>query len=418
MSNVNPMPREEGLDHTLSLAREGYLYIPNRRHSFNSDIFETRLLGKKAICMGGTEAAELFYDEEKFMRQGAAPNRALQTLFGAKGVQTLDGPEHKRRKEMFMSLMSRERIEELIHLIRKEWESEVSKWEGMDQVILYKEVQEILCRAACQWAGVPIQENDIKERTKEFGSLFESVAAIGPNHWLGRAARNNVEKWIGELIEEVRNHNLKPLENTALHAFSWHRDLAGNLLDTEVVAVEVVNIIRPIIAISIFINFTALAIHQYPDKKAKIQSSDEKYTEMFVQEVRRFYPFFPFIAAKVKKDFIWKGYKFDVDTLTLLDLYGTNHDPTLWDNPGLFNPERFSKWKGGPFSFIPQGGGDYLTGHRCAGEWITVEVMKAVVDQLINKMEYRVPEQDVSFSLVSMPSIPASKFVINHVKRK
>ncbi|MCJ8008715.1 cytochrome P450 [Lederbergia wuyishanensis] len=416
MSNVNPMPKEEGLDHTLSFAREGYMYIPNRRHSFNSNIFETRLLGKKAICMGGKEAAELFYDNEKFMRQGAAPNRVLQTLFGAKGVQTLDGTEHKHRKEMFMSLMSHERIEQLIILLRKEWESTVTRWEGMNEVVLYEEVKEILCRVACEWAGVPIQEDEIKSRSKEFGSLFESVAAIGPNHWLGRTARNNIEKWIIGLVEEVRNQELESTENTALHQFSWHRDLEGNLLDAEVAAVEVVNIIRPIIAISIFINFTALAIHQFPEAKAKLQSSGEKYTEMFIQEVRRFYPFFPLVAARVKKDFIWNGYTFDAGTLTLLDLYGTNHDPTIWDNPGLFNPDRFSEWEGSPFSFIPQGGGDYLTGHRCAGEWITVEVMKAVVDQLINRMEYNVPEQDLSFSLVSMPSMPASKFVINHVK--
>lgn len=53
MSDMNSIPREEGLDHSLSLMKEGYLYISNRRQSFNSDIFETRLFGKKAICMGG-----------------------------------------------------------------------------------------------------------------------------------------------------------------------------------------------------------------------------------------------------------------------------------------------------------------------------------------------------------------------------
>jgi hypothetical protein len=52
---------------------------------------------------------------------------------------------------------------------------------------------------------------------------------------------------------------------------------------------------------------------------------------MFVQEVRRFYPFFPFVAAVVKKDFTWKGFEFKEGTLTFLDLYGTNHDPEVWE---------------------------------------------------------------------------------------
>ena len=142
----------------------------------------------------------------------------------------------------------------------------------------------------------------------------------------GRNARNQVEKWLEGLIDEVRYGKVNPPENTALYRFAWHRDLEGNLLDIKIVAVEVINILRPIVAIAIFINFIALAVHQYPHEREKLKSADEKYAQMFVQEVRRFYPFFPFVAALVKKDFTWNGYKFEEGTLTFLDLYGTNRD--------------------------------------------------------------------------------------------
>lgn len=418
MSDINQMPREEGIDHSLSLMREGYMYILNRRHSFNSGIFETRLLGKKAICIGGNGAAEVFYDTEKFKRKNAAPNRAAQTLFGKKGVQALDGQNHKHRKEMFMSIMSPDKLKKLTDITKKQWELAVDKWEQMDKVILYEEAQEIMCRIACQWAGVPVQENEVKRLTKDLGAMFESVAKVGPNHWLGRNARNHVEKWVGEIIDKVRDGKVNPPENSALHRFVWHRDLEGNLLDTETAAVEVINILRPIVAIAIFINFTALALHHFSEERKKLESHDEKYAQMFVQEVRRFYPFFPFVVALVKKDFTWNGYKFEEGTLTLLDLYGTNHDPEIWENPDLFSPDRFAKWKGSPFGFIPQGGGDYFMGHRCAGEWVTIEVMKVSLDYLANQMEYEVPNQDLSYSLVSMPSIPHSKVVLKNVKRK
>ncbi|CUX31589.1 Fatty-acid peroxygenase [Clostridium sp. C105KSO13] len=46
MLNTRQIPKEEGIDHSLGLMREGYMYILNRRRSFNSDVFETRLLGK------------------------------------------------------------------------------------------------------------------------------------------------------------------------------------------------------------------------------------------------------------------------------------------------------------------------------------------------------------------------------------
>lgn len=326
---LNAMPREEGFDHSLSLMREGYMYILNRRRSFNSDVFETRLLGKKAICMGGKEAAEVFYDPEKFQRKGAAPNRAIQTLFGKNGVQALDGKTHKHRKEMFMSIMSRDELSRLTEITKKQWEVAIAEWEQMNEVGLYEETKEVLCRTACEWAGVPVREEAIKNLTKDLGAMFESAGAVGPNHWLGRNARNNVEMWMGKLIEKVRQGTVTPPENTALYRFSWHRELNGNFLDTETVAVEVINILRPIVAIAIFINFVALAVHHYPEEREKLQSGDENYAEMFIQEVRRFYPFFPFILALVKKDFSWKGYQFEEGTLTLLDLYGTNHDPKI-----------------------------------------------------------------------------------------
>ena len=414
----NAMPREEGVDHTLNLLREGYLYILNRRRSFHSNVFETRLLGKKAICMGGKEAAELFYDTEKFKREGAAPNRLVQTLFGKKAIQTLDGESHEHRKGMFMSLMSPDNLNRLKKILNEQWEDAARKWEKKDQVIFYEEVQQILCLAACRWAGVPVPEEGIEQLTNDLGAMYESPAALGPNHWKGRKARNRVEKWVQELVGQVRDGQINPSEQTALHTFAWQRDLDGELLDPEIVSVEVINILRPIVAISIFVNFTMLALHHYPEEKKKLILDDGKYVTMFIQEVRRYYPFFPLVAARVKKDFVWNDYMFEKNTLTCLDLYGTNHDPEVWENPDLFNPNRFAEWEGSPFGFIPQGGGEYLMGHRCAGEWVTIEIMKESLNYLMNGMDYDVPDQDLSYSMVSIPSIPHSKIIIQNIKRK
>jgi len=288
----------------------------------------------------------------------------------------------------------------------------------MDKVFFYEETKEMMCQIACEWSGVPVQENEIKNLTNDLGAMFESAGAVGPNHWMGRNARNSVEKWIGEIIEKVLNGTLIPPENTALYIFAMHRDSEGNFLDTVTTAVEVINILRPIVAIAIFINFILLALHHYPEEKEKLKSGDEKYTQKFIQEVRRFYPFFPFAMALVKKDFTWNGYKFEEGTLTLLDIYGTNHDPKIWENPDLFYPNRFAKWDGNPFDFIPQGGGDYYMGHRCAGEWVTIEVMKVSLNYLVNQIDYEVPEQDLSYSMVSMPSIPHSKLIIKDVRKR
>src|SRR5690606_6856958 len=108
----------------------------------------------------------------------------------------------------------------------------------------------------------------------------------------------------------------------------------------------------------------------------RLQTRDRVYKQMFVEEVRRYYPFTPYIAARAKKNLIWKKYFIKKGTLVLLDIYGTNHDPRLWSDPYEFFPQRFENWTGNPFTFMPQGGGYINSGHRCAGELVTVEVMK------------------------------------------
>jgi fatty-acid peroxygenase len=246
--------------------------------------------------------------------------------------------------------------------------------------------------------------------------MIDSSGTVGLKHWQGRISRKRAEKWIEDIIERVRNNQLEVPEASAVYLIANHRDLEGNLLDKHTAAVELINVLRPTVAIARYIVFAALALHQHPECCQKLQTGDEKYYEWFVQEIRRFYPFFPFAAAVVKQDFAWHGYHFLQGTKVLLDLYGTNRDRRLWDNPDEFNPERFREWGGSRFDLIPQGGGDYYTNHRCPGEWITIQLMKVALDFLTTSLKYDVPEQNLKISLSRMPTAPESSFVISNVK--
>jgi fatty-acid peroxygenase len=57
---------------------------------------------------------------------------------------------------------------------------------------------------------------------------------------------------------------------------------------------------------------------------------------------------------------------------------------------------------------VPQGGGAHDTGHRCAGEWVTVAVLVAAVRILTREMSYDVPPQDLRAAARRMPTLPAS----------
>lgn len=73
---------------------EGYSFIQNRCYKYKTDIFQTRLLGQKAICMTGEDAAKVFYDNKYFKREDVTPKRIQKTLTGQNGVQGLDESDH------------------------------------------------------------------------------------------------------------------------------------------------------------------------------------------------------------------------------------------------------------------------------------------------------------------------------------
>jgi fatty-acid peroxygenase len=414
---MRTIPTDNAIDSTLGLALDGYMYISQRCDWLNSDIFQTKLLFQKTICMRGEEAAQLFNNNELIMREGATPSFVQKTLFGEGGVQGLDGQAHIHRKKMFMSLMSKDGIENLMRIMIKYWNQYLEKWESMEEVVLFNEASELIMESVCEWCGVPLLgKADVKQRTEEMSYLIEGAGSLGYRHWKGRASRNNAENWIKNLILKIRTGEMEASDDSALKKVALYDELDGELLSPQIAAVELINIIRPTVAVGRFITFMAVALRKYPQYKEKIKK-DENYLEYFVQEVRRYYPFFPFAAAKTKKEFEWNGYYFPANTKIILDLFGTNRHPKLWEDPDEFKPERFKTWNQSPFNFIPQGGGNHSTNHRCPGEWITIEAMKVALKFMVSTMQYDVPEQDLSINLRRMPAIPESRFKMTNVKK-
>ncbi|ARI78495.1 cytochrome P450 [Halobacillus mangrovi] len=408
------VPKDRTLDNTLILFKDGYEFIPKRVQNHHLDVYETRLLGQKVALLSGEKGAELFYDTKRMNRNGALPKRVLKTLFGENAIQTMDGEAHAHRKLLFMSLMTPEALENLRELTTTYWEQFAGKWQGMKKVVLYDETRELLCRTACDWAGVPLLEKEVPKRTEDLSKMIDGFSAVGPKHIESRRARKRSEKWIENLIIKVREGKLDLQEGTALYEMANHRDLKGKQLDARMAAIELLNVIRPLVAISKFLTFGAVALEDFPHTKPQV-AGDDDYLFHFTQEVRRYYPFVPYLGACVNHDFTWQQYSFKKDQLVLIDVYGTNHDPRIWEDPDTFKPERFQDWEGGLFDLIPQGGGDYYKGHRCPGEWPTLEVLQASFQFMARHLQYKVPKQDYSYSLRKMPSLPKSGFIMKEV---
>ncbi|HEU4407003.1 MAG TPA: cytochrome P450 [Polyangiaceae bacterium] len=414
------MPRDIWPESTLALRLDPYRFISERCQRFGSDAFRARLLLRETICLSGRAGAELFYDRERFTRLGAAPEPLVRTLFGRGGVQMLEGEAHRHRKQMFLAIAAPERVRRLGEVTAGAFRAAAERWASQGRVVLYDELRELLTRAACDWAGVPLPEAEVGRRTREISALFDQAGSAGPGHLWSRVARRHADAWAARLVRDVRAGRLSPPAESALHVVAHHRGLGGRPLRPRVAAVELLNVLRPTVAVSVFVTFAAHALHEHPECRALLQkeAGEGGYSDLFAQEVRRYYPFFPAVMAKVRRDFEWQGYRFRKGTRAMLDLYGINHDPRIWSRPEEFHPERFHLRNQDPFGFVPQGGGDARTHHRCPGEGIALEIIKVALGFLSGGIAYDVPEQDLRIDFRRLPALPRSRFVIENVRHR
>jgi fatty-acid peroxygenase len=405
------------VDRSVTFLAEGYTFFVRRFQRWGSDAFEIRLLGRRALCTRGRRAAQLFYDGSRVRQARMVPRPIRRTLFGEGAVHLLDGEEHRHRKAMFLSVTADPAaLAVLSEIAAERWEAAADRWESRAPVALFDEAVVTLGEIAFFWAGIPLEPTEVASRAWDLARIVDGFGSFGFRQVRGRLARRRAEPWARRVVRAVRAGQLDPPAGSPLQVVASHRDLDGELLDPRTAAVELLNIVRPTVAVAWFITFAAMALHSHPEWRARLADNDEDLLEAFAHEVRRLYPFTPALADRARRDFRWRGHRIRRGRMVVLDIYGTCHHPDLWPDPERFDPERFISREPDPFAFVPQGGGDPATGHRCAGERVTVELLK-VATRLLSRLNYDIPRQDLRYPLTRMPTRPRSGFLIANVRR-
>ncbi|ARJ38327.1 cytochrome P450 [Sporosarcina ureae] len=400
------------------LMNSGYHLLGELREDVGAPVVKANFLTKDITVIYGEEAARTFYNPKYFKRTGAMPKPVLKTLFGEDGVQTLDGEEHHHRKNYFMDLMTPDRMEAYHELLAENVSKELDKQHG--EFELFDLANRVLFTTISEWAGINLEKFDAKlveKLARNQISMISGAVTSPVDHVKGIADRKESEKWAQDLIEEARKHPVPGKEHLALYAFANATQLDGELLPVEVAAVELLNIIRPTVALTVWVALMGHALFAKKDVFEELKADFDNLQDSFIQEMRRYYPFFPMLPAITVKDVEVDGYLIPKDSWVVLDLYGSNHDERTIASPEQFDSRRYvGKAKDisykEQYEMIAQGGGKFREMHRCAGEWITLHSMRVFSDQLVNKYEFTVPEQDWTIPMNQFPTYPTSKALL------
>lgn len=371
------------VDHTLPLLLRGYPYLSELRERHGSDVVPFRLLGRRAVCVAGTDAAWLFYDEAVFDRQGVVPPTVQQTLFGDSGVQLLDGPAHDRRKRLFLTALDPVATAGLVERVGEEWERAVDSRPGGQPVVLFDAAAEVLARAVHRWCGVPLAEPEVAATAHDLVTMVDAFGSVGGRYLRGRRARARQERRVAGVVARVRSGATPASPGSPLAVMVDGRDQHGRPLDEHVVTVELLNLIRPTVAVAWLVAFAAHALQHWPRERELLATGGAARATAFAHEVRRFYPFAPLLGARARGDTVYDGVAIPGDSLAVLDVFGHNHHPAIWPDPWRFSSERHLDRPPGRFELLAQGGGEAATGHRCPGEPATVAILADLAVRLV-----------------------------------
>ncbi|MBT1676578.1 cytochrome P450 [Curtobacterium aurantiacum] len=424
------------LDDSLSLLTRGYGFGAHlwRRTRPGARAVGFRLLGRPALLVRGAEGVGLFYDGDRTARHGAMPAIVQRTLFGVGSVHSLDGPEHHHRKATFVDVAYEdEQVRRLAPLLTAEWAAERDSWIAGGTRSAYDAAVGAIGRAVMRWAGLPGTPAAktrwaarLAQIVDGFGVPYstEYLQAVLNRHWSDRHARR--------LVEAVRGGRLTPEPHTALYEWAWHRDPSGALLPARLAGIELQNSIRPAIAVARFVAFAAKELHDRPEWRARIAAESAAAADIddgprvdgqhvdgprvdgplavaFAQEIRRTAPFVPMLPAWATTDVELDGERLPAGGRVVLDITGTDTDERSWDRAGAFDPSRFLGVDDfeAITTFVPHGGAEVATGHRCPGEKVAIAALAAAVS-VLSDPRVTILDDGLQVDRRRLPTKPAS----------
>jgi fatty-acid peroxygenase len=270
------------------------------------------------------------------------------------------------RKGRFLTALDTAAQAGMADLLETVWRRRAGARAGAEAVDVRREAVRVLGETVLAWAGVPLDADDPGEVTAELDAMVRGAGRFGPANAVARARRLRTERRARRWIGRARSGAL-PADTVLADVAAW-TDEAGRPLPVPVAAVELLNLLRPTVAVAEFLVLAALVLTLRPGERARVR--DDAYATAFAHEVRRRAPFFPVIAGRATRPLDWRGQDLGPRAWVMLDLYGTNHDARIWPEPQRFRPARFLDGAD-PRWIVAQGAGDYTPDHRCPGEPLT-----------------------------------------------
>ena len=368
-----------------------------RRHG---PVVRFRYLNRSSMLVTGPEEiAHILKTNSRNYRKSR--NYEPVKLVTGNGLLTSDGEFWRRQRRLIQPAFHRHQIAEFASMMVAQTDRLLAHWResylGPSRPFgLFGEMIELTLAIACKalfGAEVEGRTAKVLEAQPVLGSYIDSRMGFYPRlpAWLPtrnnrrfRRALADVDALIYEIISEHRVAPDTPQDDLLGILLAARDDQTGGGMSGKQLRDEVVTLFlagSETTAVALAWTFSLLGTH--PEVEAKLHDELDRildgrrptledlprltYTHQVLYESMRLYPPAWILSRSPMSDDEVGGYHLPAGTTVLISPYVTHRSPHYWDDPELFEPDRFAPdlaEQRREFAYLPFGGGP----RKCIGD--------------------------------------------------
>ncbi|HJU12823.1 MAG TPA: cytochrome P450 [Candidatus Binataceae bacterium] len=343
--------------------------------------------------------------------------KILARLLG-QGLVTAEGSLWLTQRRLMQPMFHRQKIAEFGAIMAQCTQEMVDHWRGPAECGQPFDVMTEMMRLTLRIVGRALLSMDLTSQADEIGRNMtianERFGEMGlsafvpwlptPGNLRFRNSAINLRKIVLDIIAERRREGRDRGDLLSM-LLAVRDDETGEGMKDEQLRDEVLTLILAgHETTATALSWTWYLLSQNPEAERKLHDELDKvldgrpptiddlsnlnYTGMVIEESMRLYPPVWAVGRAALADDEIMGYRIREGSNLLLSQWLAHHHPAFWENPGIFEPERFSaaRTEGRPrYAFFPFGGGPRM----CIGNLFALTEAQIVLATVAQKYSLR-----------------------------
>lgn len=412
---------------TLEFAKDAFAFV-STRVAEHGRVFRTNILGQNAAIITGADAGGVFLDPANCTRIDSQPPH-IKRLFNGESLPSLDGAAHRTRKQLVMAAFSDDAFRAYLPRMQRLIDRYLERWTAGGKELRWSDELELLSMhvVVANFFGVE-DEAALRSLREEYSAMTTAFGAVPinlPGTKLSKGLKS-VARLHKQLLGYVKEHRATEQDTGLARILAATAD-DGSTIDDESAARELHHLV--VAGYIVFAEFVmgviqltrgealrtrlTVSAKAMPNPLTVDALNADEQLQHFIMETKRITPVIPIVLGKSAREFEFAGCRIPKGWLLLWALNASHLDDATYSDPNAFDPERFAKPREEhckhAHAFAPQGVGEAMTSHRCAGQEYSTMFMGAFFARLLATSTWTLPPQNLELDGSTTPPLATDR---------